>query len=396
MADKVKMNAQILYGIGDIRYTDADIPVTGDGEALIRITRCGICGSDIPRIYKTGAHNMPLIPGHEFTGVVERCVSRPGLVGSRVGIFPLIPCGKCPQCMDKHYEMCSNYNYMGSRCDGGFAEYLSAPVWNLLPVPDVVSDDDAAMLEPMGVAVHAIRQIGLLEKGMSGLNAEISSIARKYSDPSKSPNIVICGLGTIGLLVALFVKDAGYRNVFCLGNKDLQKEKLMEMGYEDRQFCDTRTMDPEEYIKERTGGRGADYYFECIGKSENYAQAIRCAAPLGNVMLVGNPASDMELKREDYWKILRKQLTLKGTWNSSFYGLEAHEGEGVYDQDDWAYAISRLEAWSRLREEGKRAMLPSDLITHRYNLKDMQKGLEIMRDKSEEYVKVMVEVGRSE
>jgi L-iditol 2-dehydrogenase len=100
-------------------------------------------------------------------------------------------------------------------------------------------------------------------------------------------------------------------------------------------------------------------------------------------MLVGNPSSDMGLSREIYWKILRNQLTLRGTWNSSFYGID---GKG----DDWRYALDRLVAWSKLKTEGKTIMLPHDLITHRFSLKDMNLGLDIMRTKSEEYVKVMV------
>ncbi len=361
------MKAQVLYGIGNLKYTDVKMPVPGDGEALVRVTRCGICGSDIPRIYKTGAHNMPLVPGHEMAGVVEKCADRPELVGKRVGIFPLIPCRKCPQCEAHHYEMCENYNYLGSRCDGGFAEYVKVPAWNLLLIPDEVSDDEAAMLEPMAVAVHAIRQVGLSEDlgdfGVSG-----------HTDIS---NIVICGLGTIGLFVAMFLWDAGYQNVFCLGNKDIQRKKLLGMGYDEAQFCDVRVTDPEQYVLEKTGGKRADYYFECIGRSENYGQAIALTGPLGKVMLVGNPAGDMELSREVYWKILRNQMTLKGTWNSSY-------------PEDWEYVVKRLSFWG-VERNGRNVPEPETLITHRFGLEDMALGLQIMRDKSEEYIKVMVD-----
>ena len=86
------MKAQVLYGIDNLKYSVVDTPSAGLGEALVKVARCGICGSDIPRIYKTGAHNMPLIPGHEFSGRVVACDSRPDLVGKRVSVFPLIPC----------------------------------------------------------------------------------------------------------------------------------------------------------------------------------------------------------------------------------------------------------------------------------------------------------------
>ena len=382
------MKAQILYGIGNIKYAEVDPPKPKTGEALIKVTKCGICGSDIPRIYKTGAHNMPLIPGHEFTGTVEWCQDEHELVGKRVGIFPLIPCMKCAQCATRHYEMCENYNYLGSRCDGGYAEYVCAPLWNLLPIPDEVTDDEAAMLEPMCVAIHAMRNIGLL-------NDDYLQRSEVHKKPGKvdnfQPNIAVCGLGTIGLIIAMLIKYVGYSNVFFIGNKSIQKEMLLKMGFEEEKFCDVRYGDPAMYIKEKTQGKGVDYYFECIGRSESYAQAVNLTAPLGKVMLVGNPASDMELPRDIYWKILRNQLTLKGTWNSSYFGrnhgAESHQDKVDECHDDWAYALKFLSAW---RKE-KMALSPSMLITHRFNLEDMQEGLQIMHKKSEEYIKIMVE-----
>ena len=89
------MKAQVLYDIGEISYADVEKPIPRADEALVKVRACGICGSDIPRIYKTGAHNMPLIPGHEFSGIVEACEASPELVGKRVGIFPLKPCMEC-------------------------------------------------------------------------------------------------------------------------------------------------------------------------------------------------------------------------------------------------------------------------------------------------------------
>ena len=261
--------------------------------------------------------------------------------------------------------MCSNYSYLGSRRDGGFSEYVCAPAWNLIPLPDTVTDDEAAMLEPMSVAVHAMRR------------------ALENRNPNSS--IVVCGLGTIGLLTALFLKDAGYPYVYCIGNKDIQKEKLLQMGYAENQFCDVRYGDPVRYINEKTAGRGADCYFECIGRSESYEQAVKCTAPLGTVMLIGNPASDMELSKENYWKILRNQLTLMGTWNSSYYGPAGN--------DDWHYVISRLIAWKQEAGGSNQPLFsPANLITHSFLLLELDKGLDIMRRKSEEYVKIMIKL----
>ena len=155
------MKAWKLSDIGDFEYTDVDIPGIGDNEVLVKVRAAGICGSDIPRVYKDGAHNMPLTIGHEFAGEVAD--TGKGVPkdwnGKRVGIFPLIPCKECIACKQRKYEMCRNYSYLGSRRDGGFAEYVSVPEWNLIELPDLVDFEVAAMLEPMAVATHAMRRI---------------------------------------------------------------------------------------------------------------------------------------------------------------------------------------------------------------------------------------------
>ena len=146
------MRAYNLHGVSDLRLENADIPVPQDNETLVQVKAAGICGSDIPRIFVNGTYHFPTIPGHEFAGVDMQ-------TGKRVGIFPLIPCGACGPCMDRKYEMCRHYSYLGSRTDGGFAEYVAVPKWNMIELPDNVTFEQAAMLEPMAVAVHAMRSI---------------------------------------------------------------------------------------------------------------------------------------------------------------------------------------------------------------------------------------------
>ena len=159
---KVKhMKAWVLHNINDLRYESVDKPQLSDQEVLVAVKAAGICGSDIPRIYQTGAHRHPLILGHEFSGVVEKIGAgvEPFWEGKRVGIFPLIPCGSCLPCSRQQYEMCRSYSYLGSRRDGGFAQYAVVPKENLISLPDGVTYEEAAMLEPMAVAVHAMRRI---------------------------------------------------------------------------------------------------------------------------------------------------------------------------------------------------------------------------------------------
>ena len=123
------MKAWVLSDIGNICLNDVDVPNPGPEEVLIRVQAAGICGSDIPRIYESGAHMMPLVTGHEFSGVVEGIGKKasPFWMRKRVGIFPMIPCGHCRPCVTGHPEMCRDYDYIGSRRDGAFAEYVTVP-----------------------------------------------------------------------------------------------------------------------------------------------------------------------------------------------------------------------------------------------------------------------------
>ncbi|MBO4375054.1 MAG: galactitol-1-phosphate 5-dehydrogenase [Lachnospiraceae bacterium] len=357
------MKAWVLNDIKDIALIERDIPSPAPSEVLIKVMAAGICGSDIPRIYENGAHRMPLIPGHEFSGVVAKCGSEadPELINKRVGIFPLIPCKKCVPCRNGHPEMCRDYDYVGSRRDGAFAEYVTVPASNLIELPDAVGFGEAAMLEPMAVAVHAMRMI--MDEGEEG--------------PDTEQNIVICGLGPIGLMLLMFLNESGYRNIYVTGNRDSQKKRAAAFGISEERFCDSRENDVPEWIMKKTGG--ADVYFECVGKNECVINGIASAAPGGKVLLVGNPYSDMKLSKDIYWKILRNQLTVKGTWNSTFLGTEDPQRE----DDDWHYVIKRLE---------EKRIDPKVLITHEFAIDDLEKGFLMMRDKTSEHCKVLMKL----
>lgn len=351
------MKAWVLHDIGDIRFETVEEPTLAEHEVLVEVKVSGICGSDIPRIFQTGAYSFPLILGHEFSGVVAKtgeCVDVKWQ-GQRVGVFPLIPCKNCVPCRQKQYEMCRNYSYLGSRRNGGFAEYVAVPEDNLIILPDNVTFEEAAMMEPMAVAVHAMRRLA----------------------PTASDTIAICGLGTIGLLLFMFLwemrtRDAGNSGrILAIGNKEFQKQTVLKMGLPENCYLNSREQDAGKWLMEQTDGRGVDVFFECVGRNETFVQAVNYTAPAGKVMLVGNPYSDMMLEKSVYWKLLRNQLTVTGTWNSSF----THELG-----DDWHYVLERLS---------QKRIAPAELISHRFLLDDLEQGFQIMRQKKEDYVKIM-------
>lgn len=349
------MKAWVLHGINNLRQEEVGMPVLAEDEVLVEVKAVGICGSDIPRVYRTGTYSYPTIPGHEFSGVVVAVGAKaaPEWMDKRVGVFPLIPCKDCVPCQKRQYEMCRHYSYLGSRRDGAFAEYVAVPQWNLLELPDKVSFEQAAMLEPMAVAVHGAR----------------SAISGAFD---RSNTIAVCGLGTIGLLLTMFIQEAGVPKLLVIGNKEFQKKMVLNLGIPEEHFCDSKAMDVQKWVLDRTDGLGANVFFECVGKNETVTTAVGATAPDGIVQLIGNPASDMTLEKEIYWKILRNQLTVKGCWNSSFLHSE---------KDDWHYVLYLLQ-------NGRIA--PEQYITHKLAFEDLEQGLRIMRDKTEEYVKVMV------
>jgi L-iditol 2-dehydrogenase len=236
--------------------------------------------------------------------------------------------------------MCENYDYLGSRRDGGFAEYVAVPEWNLIELPDAVSDEAAAMLEPLAVAVHGVRAM----------------------DIRSGEKCMVCGLGTIGMFYAMVLMAYG-ADVYVVGKREGQKKRALEVGIEESHYYD--------YSEEREP-RGMDVFFECVGTESSLVYGLDALRPGGRMLLVGNPQGEMSLPRNDYWKILRHQLTVRGTWNSSY----TRSGD-----DDWHEAI-------RLIECGE--VRPETLITQRYALEELERGLLMMRDKTDDYCKVMV------
>ncbi len=344
------MKAYVLEEIGKLTYKDIPVPELNEEEVLVEVACAGICGSDIPRIFKTGTYHFPTIPGHEFSGIVRRAATEANkhLIGKRVGVFPLIPCMKCEQCKKKAYEMCQSYNYLGSRTDGGFTEYVAAPAWNVIELPANVSFEDAAMLEPTSVALHAVRQ----------------------ADMTDVKSAAVYGCGTIGMLVLQWLGSMGVKDLYAVGTRIEQQDLLA--GLADCTFCNCREKDPVDFIMKQTDGAGVDIVFECVGVKDSVNGAVSLAGAGGQIVFVGNPAGDIAFDKQVYWKILRRQLMIYGTWNSSFRKEE---------EDDWHLAV-------RAVQEGK--IRPSAQITQRFSFDRLYDGLEVMRDRAVFTNKVMI------
>ena len=147
-----RMKACVLKGINDIECMLIEKPEVSAGNVLVKVKACGICSSDLNRVYRTGAYHYPTVLGHEISGEIVEIgegVSQEYL-GKHVVVFPLLPCNECEYCKEGFYAQCKNYNYFGSRCDGGMAEYLNVPLWNINLIQEPVPYEIAALAEPAG------------------------------------------------------------------------------------------------------------------------------------------------------------------------------------------------------------------------------------------------------
>lgn len=333
------MKAYVLHAINNLRYEEIDIPECPPGWALVKVKAAGICSSDIARVFTKGTYHFPTIPGHEFSGQVYSVgdIQNINLVGKKVGVFPLIPCRKCPQCVEKHYEMCADYDYVGSRRDGGFAEYVAVPVWNLIEITEDIPYTYIAMLEPLSVALHAIR-LGGVKKG---------------------DNVAIIGTGMIGISAGQWAYKMGASSVSIIGRSENKRVFVENCGLK-YTIC-KRVDDLDEY----------DFVLEAVGTPDAVEMAIYAVIPGGTVLLMGNPSGDIPFSQNLYWRILRKQLTLKGTWNSVYDGT---------NPSDWTEAVKAI-ANNEINVE--------PLISHRFCQDDLMAGLQLMRDHKEPYCKVM-------
>jgi L-iditol 2-dehydrogenase len=345
------MNALVLHAVGDLRYEMVPAPELRPGWARVRVAAAGVCGSDVPRVFHHGTYRMPLIPGHELSGVIESLAPEGDTklqAGDRVVIFPLIPCRKCSYCEIGAYGQCVSYDYLGSRTDGGFADYVLAPLTNLLPVPDGVSLADAALTEPAAVALHALRQ----------------------GEATIGDRVVVLGAGPIGMMISQWATLLGARQVMLVDIDARKLELAHSLGL--GATFNAREGDPVEWVNQTTGGRGADLVIEAAGAPQTFEQALRMARPLGRVVMMGNPAGDVRLPQATVSQLLRKQLTIRGTWNSSFAAVPLNEWEVVLDM----LAAGRLQV--------------SPLISHRVPLAGGPAALRMMRDQSEFFNRVVI------
>ena len=342
------MKAANLYAPADVRVEEVPVPVPGEGEVLIKVKAVGVCGSDVSRLMETGTYSFPTIPGHEFGGEV---VGRgPGVVdvpeGARVTVVPLIPCMSCEYCLIGEYTLCRKYDYLGSRCDGAYAEYVKAPVKNLLLLPDGVDFEMAAMTDPISVALHAVKKLGI----------------------QPGDRVAVFGVGPIGFFSVQWAKALGASDVIAV---DIFSEKLKAAQDVGADVCiNGRETDAVAAIEELTDGKGVERSLEFAGSPVTQEQCIRATAALGSTVWGGISHQPLTLSKKAVDDILRKELVIAGSWNSSFAPFAS----------DWENSLTFM---------GREEIVKGDVITHRLSLQELPDAFKMMLERKKYFNKVM-------
>lgn len=339
------MKQAVMTAPGQIQFYDVEKPVPKDNEVILQTRRIGVCGSDI-HVYH-GMHpytGYPVVQGHEVGGVVAALGKNvAGLkVGDKITFMPQVTCGKCYPCMHGMYHICESLKVMGFQTGGAAQEYFALPAENVLKLPDTMSLDEAAFIEPIAVTVHALRRGG----GAEG------------------KRVLVLGAGPIGNLTAQVAKATGAKAVMITDISPYKLEKARVCGIDF--VVDTAHEPLGEAIQRHFGPEKADLILECVGVEATITDAVLNARKGSTIVIVGvfgkKPQVDLGLVQD-------RELSLIGTL--------------MYQKADYECAID-LVARGKIRLD--------KMITHRFPFDRYLDAYHAIENSKGEYLKVMIEL----
>ncbi|GGN09243.1 zinc-binding dehydrogenase [Halarchaeum nitratireducens] len=343
------MRAARYHGNRDVRVEDVAAPEPEADEVVVDVAACGICGSDLAEYShgpRAGEASLPYVMGHEFGGtVVEAGADADVDVGTDVVVNPLVACEDCWCCDAGMYNLCRDLTVVGAQRPGAYAERVSAPATNVVPLPDGVSPELAAVAEPFTVAYH-----GLLQ-----------------SPIRSGDDVAVVGMGPIGLATVQLARDMGAGSVYASGHREARRALAAEGGAD--VVVDPRETDFVETVRGDTRG-GADVSFDVTGTESGYADAIEAARPGGHTTLVGVFEDEIEA---DVMAYVSAQRSASG---SAAYQTGPRAAE---------------EFGTVLRKFAAGNLDPESLVTSRIDLTDIEsEGFEALADGGSGEVKVLV------
>lgn len=339
------MRGVIFEGKGSISIKNDIIkPGMLPEEVLIKIKKVGICGTDVGS-YETGKPYIPgKIIGHEFSGEISEIGEKVKKlkIGDRVTVNPQIPCGNCYYC-DHHQEnMCKLQNYsLGTTENGAMRDYINVKAERVHILPDNISDEAGATVEPLSIALNAVQESGF----------------------TIGDNAAVIGAGSIGLMVIQILKVSGAKNIFVLEPVESKQKKALELGA-------SKVFNPKAWKKigRETDKLGPDHVFDCVGLSSTITTSLSLIKKGGCITLIGMHSSLFEIKNA--LLLTTNSITLKGV-----YG---------YSQDTFKTAISLL---SQDKVSGEA------IITNRINMNEVPQMFEKLAHPPHDELKVIVDFG---
>ena len=345
------MKAGVVIENEKIVCKNLEEPIVGDDEVKISVAVTGICGSDVPRVWKHGAHSYPIVLGHEFSGIVVEIGKNVKniRIGDHVAGIPLVPCFECEDCKNGNYSLCKHYSFVGSRQQGSMAEFVVLPEKNVMVIDKSISLEDAAFFEPSTVAKHAIDLINY----------------------KKNKSVVILGGGNIGSFMIQWINLLGAEKIVVVGRNKKKLEQTMQLGATN--IVSTLDDDYLEQLNSLTNNKGFDYVFETAGSTEMIKLSFKIAANKSTICYVGTPTSEVCIDFKLWEQINRKEMILTGSWMSY---------SNPWPGKEW------LETAEEFKKENLK--VTENMIFNRYTLDNIDKAFELFKDNKKPGGKVLI------
>ena len=345
------MKSLRLYEARNIKYKYSPEPfIENNTDVKIKIKSVGICGLDIHRYALLGAYVPGTIFGHEFSGEVVEIGEnvKKVKIGQKVTACPALYCGECDSCKKAKFAQCEKLNVIGAYHPGAFAEYIVLNEENVVPIPDNVSFDEAAVVEPSCVVVHGLYKVNL--------------------DPGDS--VTVIGCGTIGLLAVQWAKIFGASKVIAIDIDDAKLNMAKELGADI--IINSINKKPYEEVFKVNNGKGVDVVVESAGTPITSAQTFSLANKGGKVLFVGIPYGDVMVKRFYFEKIVRNELSVYGSWNAI---------SAPFPGKEWTTTVHYIA-------NGQLKIKP--LITHHFPLSKGSEAFELTAERKESFGKIIL------
>jgi 2-desacetyl-2-hydroxyethyl bacteriochlorophyllide A dehydrogenase len=339
------MKAAIIKEKQVLAVEDVDKPTIASNEVLVQVKNSGVCGTDV-HVYEgeIPIATLPVIPGHEFCGVVEEVgdAIKDVNVGDRIAVEPNLFCGHCHFCRNAKKHFCENWQAVGLTRSGGFAEYCAVPRQAVYKIEDSLSFNDAAFFEPTACVLHGIER----------------------SQAKPGDTVVIMGAGSIGLIYVQALRMMGIKNIVSCDIDDAKLAIAKELGAD--AMLNTKNDDVVQVIKDMTNGFGAEVVIDAAGAAQTLTMAFNIVQNCGTIVVFGAPPENLNLPVKMY-DIYRREINVHGSFTNPYTNEQA----------------LRLMAMGKIKYD--------KIVTHPISIDQVEEAILKMRDRTETVIKAQIQ-----